>query len=260
MNRIFTWAAILFVASGCNLSSLEDTIVVPDVDDEFYLDFWEVLTPQGRYLEFRLRTIADEPCLNSTIDYEFRQTNRELSISINEIIREEGCVAGEAPATASIRSYSPLPGGFYPLFVDLRDKVTSEGQMVITSGAYNVSLDEGGGIILLRPELLRIPDESIWGYVFYEDDVLEPVAAEFLAKLQSISKARSLSTGYYGYFLIDNNGVLKFTNQAAPANAQTFTYRFDGDKAALISLLEEYRSNYGEALEVKIFNTLGEEF
>ena len=95
MHRIFTWVMILFISSGCNLSSLEDTVVVPDVDDEFYLDLWEVLSPEGRFLEFRLRTIANEPCLNTSINYTFQQTNRELSISINEILREEGCEEGE---------------------------------------------------------------------------------------------------------------------------------------------------------------------
>ena len=47
MHRIFTWVMILCISSGCNLSSLEDTVVVPDVDDEFYLDLWEALTPEG---------------------------------------------------------------------------------------------------------------------------------------------------------------------------------------------------------------------
>lgn len=234
--------------------------MVPDVDDEFYLDIWEHLTPEGRYLEFRLRTIANEACLNASIDYEFQQTNRELSISINEIVREEGCIAGEAPAKADIRAYSPLPGGFYPLFVDLREKVTSEGQLVITSEAYNINLEDGGGIVLLRPELRRIPDETIWGYISYEDEGLKQAADEFQARLQAISKARALQEGYYGYFIVNNKGVLNFTGNAAPNDARTFTYWFDGEESALLGLLEEYRSIYGEVLEIKLFNTLGEEF
>ena len=259
MYRIFSWVMILCISTGCNLSSLEDTVVVPDVDDEFYLDLWEVLSPQGRFLEFRLRTIANESCLNATINHTFQQTNRELSISINEIIREEGCEAGEAPATASMRTYSPLPGGYFPLFVDLRKKISSDGQLVVTSEAYNISLDDGGGVILLRPELLRIPDETIWGYIAFEDGALDAVAEEFVARLQSISKIHSLREGYYGYFLVNSKGTLKFSNEVAPAGSRTFTYRYDGEKEALLDLLEEYRSNYGEALNIKIFNTLGEE-
>ena len=259
MDRIFTLAVILMIAGGCNLSSLEDTVVVPDVDDEFYLDIWEALTPQGRFLEFRLRTIADEPCLNAAIDYEYRQTNRELSISINEIVREEGCVPGDAPATASFRAYSPLPGGFYPLLVDLRGKVSSDGQLVVTSGAYNISLEEGGGIVLLRPELLRIPENTIWGYVYFGDPVLETAAVELLDDLQAISKARPLPEGYYGYFRIEGNHNLKLANGAAPAGALPFSYWYEGEKEALVNLLEGYRSDYGEGLEVKVFNTLGEE-
>ena len=259
MYRIFTCATIFFVAVGCNLSSLEDTVVVPDVDDEFYLDIWEALTPQGRFLEFHLRTIANEPCLHTSIDYEFQQTNRELAISINEIVREEGCEAGEAPATATIQSYSPLPGGYYPLFVDLREKVSSDGQVVVTSEAYTINLEDGGGILLLRPELLRIPDESIWGYLSFDDEALETVAETFVADLQSISKIRPLREGYYGYFTVNNKGALRFPNNIAPNDARTFSYRYDGEREALLNLLENYRSAYGEALKIKIFNTLGEE-
>lgn len=258
MYRIFTWIIVLTAASGCNLSSLEDTVIVPDVDDEFYLDYWENLTPQGRFLEFRLRTIANESCSNALIDYDFKQSGRELSISINEIVRPEGCEPGEAPATANIRSATPLPGGYYPLRVDLQGTVSNDGQVVVTSDAYNVDLDKGGGIVLLRPELLRIPDETIWGYAYYEDEALQPAADEFLDSLQSISKGRVLRDGYYGYFTM-NKGALKFDNTVAPNSARTFSYWYDGEKAALVELLEEYRANYGEGLEVKIFNTLGEE-
>ena len=260
MHRIFTWATILCIASGCNLSSLEDTVVVSDVADEFYLDIWESLTAQGRFLEFRLRTIADEPCLNATIDCDFQQTNRDLSISIKEIVREEGCEEGEAPATANIRVNSSLPGGYYPFFVDLREKVTTEGQLVITSGAYNISLDEGGGIVLLRPELLRIPDGTIWGYIAYEDGGLEAAADEFISSLRSISKGRTLREGYFGYFTVDSEGVLKFSNTVAPSGALTFSYEYDGDPETLVNLLQEYRTEYGPGLQVKLWNTLGDEF
>ncbi len=259
MHRTFTWVIILLIATGCNLSSLEDTVVVPDVDDEFYLDYREVLTADGRFLEFRLRTIANEPCSNASINHDFRQSNRELSISIKEIFRPEGCEPGEAPATAVIRTYTPLPGGYYPLFVDLRGTVTSDGQVVVTSEAYTISLDKGRGIVLLRPELLRIPDETIWGYIYYEDEAMAPVADELTSRLQAISKARVLRDGYYGYFTMDK-GALQFNDNTAPNGARAFSYWYDGDKDALVELLEEYRANYGGSLEAKLFNTLGEAF
>ncbi len=259
MYRTLTWATVIFIVTSCNLSSVEDTVVVPDVDDEFYLDIWETLTPEGRYLEFRLRTIVNEPCRNATIDYEFQQANRELSISINEIVREDGCESGEAPASANIRTHSPLPGGFYPLFVDLREKVTSDGQVVVSPEAYNISLEDGGGIVVLRPELRRIPNETIWGYISYENAELEGVADEFQARLQSIATPRFLREGYYGYFFINSSGVLRFIDNAATENARTFAYRFVEEKTELLNLLEEYRSAYGDSLEIKVFNTLGEE-
>ncbi|MCO6480435.1 MAG: hypothetical protein J5I94_27585 [Phaeodactylibacter sp.] len=260
MYRIFTWVTLIFIVTSCNLSSVEDTVVIPDVDDEFYLDIWEALTPEGRFLEFRLRTIDNEPCRNAAIDYEFQQANRELSISINEILREDGCDPGEAaPAYANIRTHSPLPGGFYPLFVDLREKVTSDGQVVVSSEAYNISLEDGGGVVVLRPELRRIPNETIWGYISYENTELAGVADELQARLQSITTPRTLKEGHYGYFFINSSGVLRFIDGDALNNSRTFTYRFVEDKEELLGLLEEYRSAYGESLKIKVFNTLGEE-
>lgn len=259
MHRIYIWAVFLLLASGCNLSSLEDTVVIPDVSEEFYLDLWEELTPEGRFLEFRLRTIADEPCRNAKIAYEFQQTSRELSISINEIIREEGCEAGEAPAKADILTSTPLSGGFYLLRVDLRDKVSAEGRLVVSSGSYSINLEEDRGIVLLRPRLMRIPDETIWGYIFYEEEALEVAATAFLADLELASEPVSLPEGYYGYFRVESNREVKFSTNTAPAGAIPFAYRYDGDKEALTALLEAYRSEYGEALNIKLFNTRGEE-
>ncbi len=256
MYRYLAWAVVIIGASGCNLSSLGDPVVVADVEDEFYLDIWEELTLEGRNLEFRFRTIANQPCENTTIDLDIQHINRSLSVSINEIVRPSDCGQGEAPARA-LASFKNLNDGFHPLSVDLRAKVESEGQLLKTSGAYEISLESGGGVVLLRERLNRIPDETIWGYLYYEKESLMPAAEDFLQRLGNMSKAHILREGYYGYFDI-KDGKLRFNNEQAPNGATTFFYQYEGEREKLVELLGEYRTVIAPELQISLFNTQGE--
>lgn len=255
---LFVPVLFSFLLTGCSLSSLDDHIIVPDVEDEFYLSLWEAFTPQGRILEFRLRTIEDAECANSNIAYDIRQLQGTISLSINEIRQNGECQPGQAPATASPR-VGILQGGYYSLEVGLRKTVSSEGQLAVTQEAYNMSLETGGGVVLLDPQLRRIPRESIWGFVSYEGGALKDTAEQLVHDIQGLCEAQALKNGYYGYFTVQN-GKVRFPNTVAPEGALAFQYRLVKSEDSLISLLESYRSEYGSGLTVKVFDTLGNEF
>ncbi|MCB0554140.1 MAG: hypothetical protein KDD02_11355 [Phaeodactylibacter sp.] len=261
MHGNFAWVIVfvsICLAAGCNLSSLEDRIVVPDVEDEFYLDLWESLTPQGRFLEFRLRTIENEDCLNASIDHEIRQVQGNIALSINEVQQSQECVPGQAPASANAR-VGILQSGFYTVEVGLRKTVSTKGQLILTPDNYNLSLDSGGGVVLLHSQLKRIPEQSIWGYVSYENDGLKDVAQNLVQDILARCELQSLKNGYYGYFTIED-GTLRLPNTVAPEGAFSFQYRLVESKENIQALLESYRSEYGDQLTVKVFNTLGEEW
>ena len=117
------------------------------------------------------------PALNATINYTFQQTNRELSISINEIIREEGCEEGGA----GNRQYENLFAAarrFYPLFVDLRERYRATGSWwSLLKPTISASMMAAASFCCAGAASHTRRDDL--GYIAFEDGALDAVAEEF---------------------------------------------------------------------------------
>lgn len=258
MYRYLTIAAMLLCATACGLNELDDQIIVPVVEDEFYLSLWESFSPEKRELEFKLRTIENTYCKNASIRQEVKFFPGNIQFSVNEIVQEAGCDPGQAPATGTSK-IGALPSALYSLDVKLREKVTSKGQLTVSPESFDISLAKGGGIILLQSQLRRIPDQTIWGFISFTNPALSPEAQNLLRDISTQCELQSFRNGDYGYFSLQD-GTLRFPNTIAPPSALTFYYHYDGTGEGLRSLLESYRAAHGGELAVKIFNTRGEEW
>ena len=248
---------IAILVNACNISSL-DEVVIPEVNDEFYLDIWENLTPEGRILEWKLRTIENAECEDASLDYTYRQYASSIELIINKINNPTDCTPGEQPLEASIDA-GPLGISAYPLSFSLRETVANEGTLIVNSDKYILDFTNPVGIIVLRRELFRVPGQVIWGYIHASGDAQEMAAEELFTQLTALCTPVTLNAGYYGYFTAQQDGEVVLNNSGAPLGASHFAYEFVADKAQLEALLASYRSQYPEGLEVKIFNTLGEE-
>lgn len=264
MTKIYWVIGILLVMGpiGCSVES--GTIVVPDVEDEFYIELRETFSNNERGLQWRLRTIESVGCEDAVINYAFRrQPDQELSLTINDIFAPSDCVPAEAPATAMV-DVGPLEQGTYTLALALRETVNRTGQLIVGSDLISIEVEEGGGIIPLRKTLRRIPDGSVWGYVNYKGaDHMKPVATEFIEGLQGLTIVQWLPDGHYGYFnSTDGGSNITFPGTEAPVNeVLTFQRQLEPEeKTALVDLIQDYRQTYQDSLELSVFNTAGEEW
>lgn len=260
MKKIYPMAVLvcfsILLAASCNLSSLNDPIVVPDVEDEFYLELWESFSAQGRQLEWKLRTIEPVDCEDALISFSFTQrAGQELALSINEIVSPGDCVPPGAPAAATVE-VGALPNGDYPVSVALRATVSREGELSVSQDLYQIEVATGGGIIPLRNELHRIPEGTIWGYASYSPD--RAVAQAFEDELRALSSSQGLALGYYGYFRVEP-GELEMLGAGQPAEgAVVFQRQLEAaNRDAVVSLIESYRANYPD-ITIAVWNTLGE--
>jgi hypothetical protein len=244
------------LANACNISSL-DEVVIPEVNDEFYLDIWENLSPEGRSLEWQLRTIENAECEGASLNYSYRQLASSIELVINEINNPADCAPAEQPLEVSIDA-GTLAVSTYPLSFSLRATVTNEGTLSVDDDKYILDFDKPVGIRLQRRELLRIPDKVIWGYVHTAHDSLEMAAESWTAQFAALCVPASLKTGYYGYFVLRNGDII-LNNELVPVGASQFAYELVADKSELEALLTTYRNQYPEGLDIKIFNTKGEE-
>ncbi len=262
MRRSFTWKhlcylLLTFCTLSCDFSSLDDAIIVSEVEDEFFVDLWENLDGlYGRELVVKIESIKSEKCLNYRIDYQFSKDGNRLKIGLNSIIIPLDCLPGEAAAKADVNTGS-LPNGLYSFNIDLKNTVSNTGQIIVNDDNYTVDI-ENKGIVMRRKELVRVPDGAIWGYAAYQQAADQTIATQFVNDLKNISKAPdTYRSGYYGHFIITSDRQITVNGQTALS--KPFLFSFQEEEIKLKNLIASYRQMYGNRLTIQFYNSKGEE-
>jgi hypothetical protein len=252
----FLSMVMLWMGSACQLESLNDPIVVADIDDEFYIDLWETLGTSPRF-EIHIETIKDEECLNVVIDASPLKRPQTVNIRIDNIIQPADCIEGLAPAMAQL-DLGSMPIGFYNFSIDLKNTIFNNGQLTITDERYSLEMETEDGIILVRSDLYRIPDQTLWGYVNF-DLGQNDLAEAFTQELAAFADPFNFKRGYYGHFTINNDANdVTVTSQPIDFTLLPFAQRYDrADEVAITQLVESYRS---QGLDIMLQNELGELF
>ena len=171
----------------------------------------------------------------------------------------DDCNDGEAPAS-SVVDLGRLAPDFYELNIDLKNTVFSNGQLSIYNDRYKVNMDTEEGIIFLRRELLRVPPQTIWGYIGFQDSADQMIANDFIDDVAALGNKQTYNSGYYGYFNITSEGKVNMDHAFTSENAKTFLLEYTGEDSELQNLANTYRSTYGDAIELKIFTHRGKEY
>ena len=251
---------LLLFASACELESLDDPVVVTDVEDEFYVDMWEELNANQRNLFFNIRTIENETCLNTTIATVFSKLGNELTLELNGIETPEDCLEGEAPALGS-ENAGQLSAGPYKIAINLQNTIFNSGQLDINQSRYLLNLETENGIKILRSVLLRVPENLLWGYIAYKQESQTSIAESFMTDLRTLTREISLPIGYYGYFTINQNAPqIQVSDSPNSEYLIPFFYSYDAEmEESIQNIVTEFRANNPDP-EIALFNYKGESF
>ena len=258
VKNYFLVLTFLTFITACNLDSIDEPFIVAEVEKEFNLDLWEDLRPNGRVLQLIIETIEDEDCTNYTIDYNYLPSSSKFDISILDIVPPADCNEGQAPARTIVDLGRPS-AGFHELDIDLKNTVFSYGQISVAENSYKVNMEEEKGIIFLRRELLRVPENTIWGYIGVQDVSDIQIADSFVAEINDKGLQRTYDSGYYGYYNINLDGQVNMDTNFESENLKTFILEYDGADIDLEELAQTYRNAYGDAIELKIYTDEGKE-
>jgi len=257
---VLGWVAVILCTSSCELSELSDPIVVSDVEDEFKIIPWERLSPEGRTFEFRLETLAVQDCKSASISHQLNINGNQISLSIREIDAPKDCDPGTDPALG-VANAGELSPRFYELTIDLKNTVFNEGQLSVFGDRYVIDMESTEGFEIANRELRRVPEQTIWGYVTYPKNEDQGLAEDLLSDIDSISQTRDFTSGHYGYFRINDNSTNKVTIAGHPntLNLKQFIYQYEENLDDLATLVEGYRNQYGEQLDIRLYTWTGEE-
>jgi len=243
--------------SACRMDKPIDPIIVADVEREFTVDMLEILDMEGNYLTLQVATIREEDCMNAEIDYRVTQSGQKIGVSLNKIVIPVNCQEGKAPARAGI-NLGKLTIGNFDFALDLSQTISNKGTLVNGASSYRLQLKTENGIQLLHRELLKIPEQTIWGWISYAEST-QSTAAAVLRDLSQLSSERVFEQGYYGHFSLsgDQLNIRELPSKQLFLPVLIHLKKESTDQ--LQAILQHYRSLYtGEQLSIHLTNWRGQ--
>lgn len=226
---------------------------------EFYISLSETLSPDQRFTYFNIQTIEDGECLNGTIDVWFQQLGNGLKLSINDVVIPEDCIPGSAPSIANV-GVGILEPGFYPVDLSLGNTIKNEGSLLVQDNRYELNLETEDGVILLHKELFRVPENTIWGYVSFDEETDADFAYDLLALLSDGRQVPEMEKGYYGYFTINNSPeFIEVTGAPDSGYLFPFILTKESDWNQVKSLAQNFVSEHPN-ITVRIFDDVGNSY
>ncbi|MCB0640471.1 MAG: hypothetical protein KDC44_02490 [Phaeodactylibacter sp.] len=233
-----------------------DPGVVVDVPLTFELDLFEQLDTLQNKLQLLAHTVEiQEDCINNTIDYTLDRREGKISISLNDIKAAEDCIEGQGPASATVNIGYLIPGQ-YDIEINLRNTVVNTGVLVVDHAFFYLSMHSIDGITLLNEQLYRIPGNTIWGYVSYDDHGLVDAANAFLSELTAMTYPFDYPEGYYGHFKLGSNASIDLLQPSTDAYSTSMVRLLTGERQDLENLIETYQNEH-TGLQIRLWDGQG---
>ena len=147
----------------------------------------------------------------------------------------------------------------YDIDINLKNIIPNIGTLIVTDDYYEINIDEPNGILIPNNRLYKVPENTIWGYVAYDDATGEIPYDDFKGELNTITSSLIATKGWYGYFEIKENNEVQVANNLANNFVQPFIFKYNGESNELEDLKNSYQTNFPN-MEFKIFTSKGEEF
>ena len=226
-----------------------------NISDEIQLELWEALSVNQRFLHLRLSTIDDLECENYTISYSVNTADQRISVSINDLIAPTVCIPGMAPGTGLI-SLGAVDPNLYTIEINLKNnQIINKGILNVFSDKIKLDMQTDYGIQFPYTTLLRMPENTIWGYIDFMDNSAdeEAIGQDIYETLGPLTNTLVLPSGEYGHFKIIDQNIESIKIDHADRNENVFLLEQTATKTEFESALEEIRNRYDSALSVHLF-------
>lgn len=249
---------LMVLAMGCSVSDNNRPILVPDIEDEFYLRLCESFSSTEKGVNLHIETIENDTCLNGIVLADIQQELGVYNLLIDGVASAQECESGSAPFV-SILQLGSLPNGIYFINANLQNTIFNTGALTVTDTKYILSVENSKGIVVKHEVLNKIPDNIIWGSLLFTDPEEQNEINNLQQMIADTGIFHDLPAGYYGHFSIDDDDValhptISFSNNKP--YQRDFVFKFTGDWNTLVTLANELRLDYPN-MDLHFFNTKG---
>jgi len=253
----------ILLSLGCD--NTNEVIIGPVIDSistVINIEVFENLDNGLRNVELRCVTDSIYNCINYRIDFDLNIKFDTFAITFNEIIKPNICLTALGPATAIVPLLVLSTTNEFLITVN---SLTLPAQLILTDSTIEIVGGDSTWTRIVRPVLYRVPTNTIWGEVGYNDPVLRDSALTFFDSLTSLGATpETLSTGHYGYFFIDSTNAIDSILALGPSigtdSLFSYIYNYTGDTTALSNLVAAYQNQAGNLVRVNVNTSDGYQF
>jgi hypothetical protein len=221
------------------------------------LSHYEQFHSNKRELIFYLETLETFPCNNFQINAQVSHNRDQVEIHADNIEVPSYCITLTGPATRSILLGNPdeNPEKFsFWVNADRHDfnLLVKENSIELEQGQFfDIRLS------FAREKLMRIPDNTVWGYLVSDNKINLPEELLLVFEEQG-AQLLTLADGDYHYFEIEEEEVIFFPGENEITG---FTLWFEKEMEILVTAFQKYLTdNEITNLQIRLFNTRGERF
>ena len=242
----------LVLSSACKKNSdFQGNLI--DVPKDFNAKMWQILTDNGGDFALVLSTTKTQACNNTAVNAFPNIYGSNVIVTIKDITTPTTCL-GNGDFARDTMDVAHLSNGQYDFQLNLKDAIFNKGSLTVTDTKYALSMESQNGIIVDAADLLRVPNNIIWGLVNY-DNGSDVQADQFLSDIKSVAHNISLDKGEYGHFQINNNTInFPAEAQTTRPNTKKFYLKLDNSIKNISDLLQKYRQQYGTKMNL-VLNT-----
>lgn len=256
MKKVFFYVLCFAASGGIILSSackknsdFQGSLI--DVPKDFNAKMWQLLTDDGGDFALVLSTTKAQACNNTVVNAYPNIYGSNVIVTIKDLTAPTNCL-GTSDFARDTADVSHLANGKYNFQLNLKDAVFNKGLLSVTDTKYTLAMETQNGIIVDATDLMRVPNNIVWGLVNY-DNGNDAQADQFLSDLKSVAHIISLDNGEYGHFQINNNTIsLPTEAQTTRPNTKKFFLKLDNSITNLSDVVQKYRRQYGTKMNLTV--------
>jgi hypothetical protein len=246
---------ILCLVWGCRENDMD---LVLNVEEEFLLDMREAFKPGEPGFEFLIKSIEPTYCEESRIVAEHYKDGSEIYMQIKHISAPISCNEEADQQLVEVLTLDHLQEKIYRISFAIRDLVVNHGFLTLSDDRYTLRFESTDGFLVSHTELLKIPQNTVWGYLTTNNAGHLDALEEFLQELGNPAQP-DIPPGFYGHFKVDEYGTLNFEQVSMTYHAG-FIFEEVLPAGQLSEIVRDFREKHGNTVEVHLYNTQGEKF
>ncbi|MFT5384135.1 MAG: hypothetical protein ACI81W_001535 [Saprospiraceae bacterium] len=257
MYKKFLMACLLLMSLfACKKDN--QTNVIVNIADDFYVDMFEDISNGDQRFQLNISTISTQSCLNYLIDYDVTidKESHAIELIINDLIEPATCEVGVSITEITI-PLGFLPNGYYSFNLNLKNAVFNKGRLGVFQDQYLLDMNSDDGIDIVNAILYRIPKNTLWGYVAYENNSSATAGENFVSSLENLPTVNNIENnnlypfGYYGYFKLKEDSKIDLSEEINANHHIPFFFQNDSDDVSTIrTLVEDACGNSNLAIHI----------